>query len=982
MLPTRRSLLKSLSTKAVVATVLFSLLSSAALGQAKRPLTAGDFDSWRNIQGSQISRDGNFVAYVMQPQDGDGELFVKSTTGENEWRAPRGYRPPTPPPDASDPAATAAFQALGRLLRPTFSADSKFLFFNIEPNKADILKARKDKKAPADFPKNALGIMDLATGKVTRVEEVKSYQVPEDGSGFVAILKEPAREDRRADAPAANSNSAPRPSPTPASSRKKDYGSTLILRSLSDGKDRTFADVLDYSFAKDGKSLVYAVQSRKEETNGAFVVTPQTSDAPVALLSGAGKYTKFTWDEDQKQLAFISDRDDAAAKQPKFEVYHWKRGTPSATEVVSVKTAGFRPEYVVSEKGSLTFSYDGSRLFISSSPAPDPEPDPNKAVPDEEKVIVDLWHWKDDYIQPTQKVRAIADRDRSYRAVWHIADQKFVQLADTTMETISPSSNGLYAIGSDDREYRIRGNYDPGFTDYYLVNTVDGSRKILRKGGQFGASWSPDGKYVIYFDGKDWNSVSIPDMKVTNLTSKLKISFAREDHDTPNAAPPYGLSGWTKDDKEVLINDRFDIWQVSADGSGSKMLTNGVGRREKTEFRYVRLDPDERFVSPGQTMLLRAENEETRDSGFYRVKLDGTPEKLVMEAKSFNNPTKAKDADRLMFQASRFDMYPDVWTAAGDMASPRKLSDGDAQRAPFNWGKSELIRYKSADGVPLQGIVIKPDNFDPKKKYPMIVYLYEKLSDTVHNFQNPGPGTSVNFSYYASNDYVIFMPDIVYKTGYPGKSALKCVMPGVEAVVKAGFVDENRVGIQGHSWGGYQIAYMITQTNKFKAAAPGALVADMFSAYNGIRWGTGIPRQFQYERTQSRIGASIWDAPDKYMENSPLFSIRNVQTPVLMLHNDNDDAVPWYQGIEFYLSLRRLNKEVYFFNYNGEFHGLRKRQNQKDYSRRMKEFFDNKLKGAPAPEWMQKGIPYLQREKEKEQYRPQVGAGSDEAVLP
>jgi dipeptidyl aminopeptidase/acylaminoacyl peptidase len=977
MLPTRRTL----TTKAVVATLLLSLLSSVSLAQTKRPLTAGDFDSWRNIQGSQISRDGKFVAYVMQPQDGDGELFVKSTTGENEWRSPRGYRPPTPPPDASDPAATQAFLALGRLLRPTFSADSKFLFFNIEPNKADILKARKDKKAPADFPKNALGIMDLATGKVSRVEEVKSYQVPEDGSGYVAILKEPAKEDRRPEAASnSNSNSAPRPSPSPASSRKKEYGSTLILRSLADGKDRTLADVLDYSFAKDGKSLVYAVQSRKEDTNGAFVVTPQTDAAPVALLSGAGKYTKFTWDEKQEQLAFISDRDDASAKQPKFEVFHWKRGAPAATEVVSVKTAGFRPEYVVSEKGSLTFSYDGSRLFISSSPAPRPEPDPNNAVPDEEKVNVDLWHWKDDYIQPTQKVRAIADRDRSYRAVWHIADQKFVQLADTTMENVIPSSNGLYAIGTDDREYRIRGNYDPGFSDTYLVNTVDGSRKILRKGGQFGASWSPNGKYIVYFDGKDWNSVSIPDLKVTNLTAKLKTQFTREDHDTPNAAPPYGLTGWTKDDAEVLINDHFDIWQVAPDGSSAKLLTSGRG--SKTEFRYVRLDPDERFVSPGQTMLLRAENEDTRDSGFYRVKLGGTPEKLLMEAKNFGNPTKAKDADRLMFQASRFDMYPDIWTAAGDLSSPRKLSDGDAQRAQFNWGKSELIRYKSTDGVPLQGIVIKPDNFDPKKKYPMIVYLYEKLSDTVHNFQNPGPGTSVNFSYYASNDYVIFMPDIVYKTGYPGKSALKCVLPGVEAVVKAGFVDENNIGIQGHSWGGYQIAYMITQTNKFKAAAPGALVADMFSAYNGIRWGTGIPRQFQYERTQSRIGASIWDAPDKYMENSPLFSIRNVQTPVLMLHNDNDDAVPWYQGIEFYLSLRRLNKEVYFFNYNGEFHGLRKRQNQKDYSRRMKEFFDNKLKGAPAPEWMKNGIRYLDREKEKEQYRPQVGAGADQEVLP
>ena len=251
----------------------------------------------------------------------------------------------------------------------------------------------------------------------------------------------------------------------------------------------------------------------------------------------------------------------------------------------------------------------------------------------------------------------------------------------------------------------------------------------------------------------------------------------------------------------------------------------------------------------------------------------------------------------------------------------------------------------------------------------MLVYLYEKLSDTVHNFQNPGPGTSINFSFYASNGYLIFMPDIVYTTGHPGQSALKCVLPGVQSIVDKGFVDENAIGIQGHSWGGYQIAYMVTQTNRFKAAAPGALVANMTSAYDGIRWGSGLPRQFQYEKTQSRIGGNLWDSKALFLENSPLFFADKVKTPILMIANDNDDAVPWYQGIEFYLALRRLNKEVYFFNYNGEFHGLRKRQNQKDYSRRMFEFFNNKLKGAPAPDWMQKGIPYLDRDKEKEKYR-------------
>lgn len=963
--------LKRFSYSVVLALCLLGLFSSPITAQstAKRALTMQDFDSWRSLQGSTISRDGKFVAYVMQPQDGDGELFVKNTATGAEWKFARGYRPPTPPPDPSDPVATQAFIAQGRLLRPSFSADSKYLFFNIEPNKAEILKARKDKKKPEDFPKNALGILDLATGQVTKIENVKNYQSPEDGAGFVAILKESGKEEKKDPPPVANTATGTPPARPPA--KKKEYGADLVLRNLSNGTDRTFADVLEYSFSKDGKSLVYAVSSKKEENNGAFVVTPQTDAAPVALLTGAGKYLKFTWDEKQTQLAFISDKDDVTSSQPKFKVYHWLRTSPTATEVVSVKTAGFRPEFIVSEKGSLSFSYDGSRLFLSDAPPPDPEPDPNNAVPDEEKVAMDLWSWKDDYVQPIQKVRSIADRDRSYRAVWHIKEQKFVQLADKTMENVIPSSNGLYAIGTDDRSYRITATYDPGFSDYYLVNTMDGTRTLLRKGQRFGMSWSPNAKYVVFFDGKDWNSVSIPDGKVTNLTAKLNGKFVEEDHDTPDAAPSYGLGGWTKDDKQVLIYDRFDIWQVNADGSGGKLLTNG--RASQTAFRYVRLNPDERFIEPGQTMLLRAESEANRDSGFYRVKLDETPEKLLMDAKNFGFPTKAKDADTLMLSASRFDTFPDIWVTNTSFNAPKKMSDGDVQRAPFNWGKAELINYKNTDGVPLQGILIKPDNFDPKKKYPMLVYLYEKLSDTVNNFQNPGPGTSINFSFYASNGYLIFMPDIVYKIGYPGKSALNCVLPGVDAVVKQGFVDENAIGIQGHSWGGYQIAYMVTQTNRFKAAAPGALVANMFSAYNGIRWGTGLPRQFQYERTQSRIGANIWDATQKFMENSPLFYVKNITTPIMMIANDNDDAVPWYQGIEFYLALRRLNKEVYMFNYNGEFHGLRRRANQKDYSRRMFEFFNHFLKGAPAPEWMEKGIPYLDREKEKDKYRQPIG---------
>ncbi len=968
--------------------LVFPAVPTRAFAQqpaAKRALTHQDYDSWRSIQGQQLSRDGKFLAYALIPQDGDGEIVVRNLATGTEWRHGRGWRPPAPPPSAEDPGAATVFQAAGRLARPSFTADNRFVAFTIEPNKADVLKARKDKKKPEEMPKNALGLMDLSNGQVTRVEKVKGFQVPEDGAGFIAYQLEPKPEEKKpeekADAPkqekdfdsddlqqrgrGARGGGGERQGP-----RKKEYGSDLVLRNLTSGAERTFIDVLEYSLSKDAKSLIYAVSSKKEETNGLFAVTPGNDAAPAELLAGKGRYTKLTWGEDQTQLAFISDRDDAAAKQPMFRLYHWKRGDAKAAEIVSTATPNFRPGLVISDRASLSFSPDGNHLFFGVAPPPEPEKEAEAEAASDEKVSVDLWHWKDDYIQPMQKVRAEQTRNQSYRAVFHIKEKKYVQLADETMEGINPSNNGQWAIGSDDRGYRTMIGYDSNYSDYYLVNTADGSRKQLRQKQQSGVSLSPNGKYALFYDGRDWNTISLPDGKVTNLTGKLAARFWQEDHDSPSTAPPYGNAGWTKDDKYVLLYDEYDIWQVAPDGSGAKNLTDGTGRREKMEFRYVRLDPEERAIDPAKPLLLRAESEWTKDSGFWRDRIDGgMPEKLVMAAKNFGQPAKARDADVMVVTASRFDEYPDLLVTNSDFKNLKKVSDANPQRANLLWGHAELVRFKNSDGVPLSGILIKPENFDPKQKYPMIVYIYEKLTDGLHRFVDPRPSHSINASFYASNGYLVFMPDIVYTIGYPGQSALKCVLPGIQAVVDQGFVKEDAIGIQGHSWGGYQIAYMVTQTNRFRAAAPGALVANMTSAYSGIRWGTGLPRQFQYEHTQSRIGGSLWEYPMRYLENSPVFRADRVQTPILMLHNDADDAVPWYQGIEYYLALRRLGKEVYFFSYNGEPHGLRRRPNQKDYTMRLQQFFDHFLKGAPKPEWMEKGIPYLEREKEKEKYK-------------
>ena len=969
---------------AVLCTVaLFVSVLSAqqtAPAPAKRPLTHQDYDSWRSILASQVSRDGKFVAYAYVPQDGDGEIVVRNIATGVDWRAPRGYRPPVPPPD--DPGTNIAeFQAeQARLLRPVFTADSRFIVFTTEPTKAEVNKAKKEKKKPEDMPKNGLSIMDLSNGTVTHVERVKSFRVPEDGAGFIAYLMEAAKpEAKPTTSPDPEASPAAEGSPSPAtprgpsgrSGKKKEYGTELVLRNTATGNERKFSDVLDFTISKDAKTLVFTTSSRKDETNGVYAVSTSSDGEPSTLLTGKGKYQKLTWDEENTELAFISDKEDAEAKQPKFRVYYWNLKDPQATEIVSVSSPGFRKEFVVSERANLNFSLDGSHLFLGTAPPPEPEKNPDEEIPADEKVLVDLWHWKDDYVQPVQRVRAEQDRNRSYRAVFDLQAKKFVQLADDTMDTLTPSNDGTYAIGSDNRKYRTISDYDPGFTDYYLVNTSDGSRKPLLTKQRGGVSLSPGAKYVVYFDGKDWYSYSIANGTTVNLTKDIAVRFYNEDNDVPSTPGPYGVAGWTKDDVNVLIYDRFDIWQMAPDGSRTRNLTDGAGRKEHVALRYVRLDPKERSIDPDKPMLLSADNEDTHDAGFYRDKVnsDALPQKLLMAAKDFGNPTKAKDADVLIMTASRFDQFPDIWVTNNTFRELKRVSNGDAQRAAFNWGTAELVSFKSADGVPLKGLLLKPDNFDPRKKYPMIVYIYERLSQGLHQFRNPGPGTSINPTYYVSNGYLIFMPDIVYTIGYPGQSALKCVLPGVQAVVDKGYVNENAIGIQGHSWGGYQIAYMVTQTNRFKAAAPGAVVANMTSAYSGIRWGTGLPRQFQYERQQSRIGGSLWEYPLRFLDNSPIFRADRVETPLLMIHNDEDDAVPWYQGIEYFLALRRLGKEAYLFSYNGEKHGLRKRINQKDYTRRLQEFFDHFLKGAPAPEWMEKGIPYLQREKEKEKYR-------------
>jgi dipeptidyl aminopeptidase/acylaminoacyl peptidase len=981
--------------------IVFCLVALGTQTTGKRALNHRDYESWKAISSQVLSRDGKFLAYALFPEEGDGELVIRDLITGKELHEGAGSVPPAADTQNFE-APTEAAAARG--LRITITNDAHYLVSNVFPRKSETDQARKDRKPAAQMPKPGLVIVDLqkmhaGIPGTTRIADVTTYQIPETGGDYLAWLKSANTEANAAPEAAADhledsdQGRGGRGGGNGGGAGARKYGSPFVLRDLGSGSERSFDDVSEYSFPKDGKTLVYMVSSRKkEETNGVYLLVPGTGDAPVGLLAGKGKYERLTWDFAQKQMAFLSDRDDPGAKPSRFKAYLWERGSAAPSIAVTAGMPGMKVDWGLSNVGALGFSRDGAKLYVNCAPlslltasvtASTATPGGSASTtppPGEEKLVADLWHWKDDYIQPMQKVRATQERNRTYKGVLNIAGKTFIQLADSSMITVTTSDDGRLAFGNDDREYRHMVDYDGTYSDVYLVDTNTGARKLVMKkvhggaggGGRGGGGmqWSPDGSRILAFKDKDWYSIEAPGGTMVNLTAKLGANFLNEDHDTPDAPPAYGAAGWLKTSDQVLLYDRFDVWAVKVDGSGGRRLTDG--RAAGLQYRVSRLDrPDDaedRGIDPAKRLTFRVENLTTRDTGVYSLDdfARGKPEKRIMAAKNITLLSKAKDADVILLTATTFNDPPDLQTTDFSFRELRKVSDANPQKASMNWGTGELVKYRNADGAELQAAIYKPENFDPRKKYPMMVYIYERLSQNVNNFVRPAPGTSVNMAYYVSNGYIVLTPDIVYTTGHPGQSALKCVLPAIQSIVEKGFVDRDRIGIQGHSWGGYQIAYMLTQTNVFRAAEAGAPVVNMISAYDGIRWGTGLPRQFQYEKTQSRIGGTPWEYPLRFIENSTIFMADRVTTPLLILQNDGDDAVPWYQGIEMYLALRRLGKEVYLFDYNGEPHGLRKRAAQKDYTVRMQQYFDHFLKGAPAPEWMEKGIPYIEREQEKE----------------
>jgi dipeptidyl aminopeptidase/acylaminoacyl peptidase len=929
-----------------VATIFTTMTITTVLAAApleKRPLTHDVYDRWEKISGESITNNGSWVAYVIEPQEGDSRLVLLNLR-------------------------TGATDTIARGTGPKFTEDSRFVAFMIKPVFADMKKAKIAKKKAEELPKDTLGIVTLGADSVVRIPRVKTFKQPEKGAGWIAYQmekeaaktdssKKNTKKDRSADEEAASKDS------------KDEAGTVMVARRLADAKEFLFPFVSEFTFSKDGHAILFATTGNDSTAAPGVFVFYTASTMIDTLSTGKGKYKLLAWDEDGKQAAYLADRDTSKNKQRFFSLYYWTTGRDSGSVIADTLMKGLEDQWLISENRAPAFSKDGSTLMFGTAPIPMPE---DTTLNDEETAKLDVWNWQDEFLPTQQNHNIEQEKKRSYLAVIHLPTKTLVQLGSPRIPSVQIGNEGRsqIALGLADVPYRKLVSWEnTPFNDVYLIDVRAGAQtKILEK-VKGSPTLSPAASFVAWYDPdkKHWFTLNTATLQRTNVTKTITVPLYNELHDLPDEPGAHGLLGWTEHDSSMLVYDRYDIWSVDPAGvTLPRNLTGGLGRRTKTSYRYIKTDREERFLKPGTTMLLKVFDTTTKSAGYGRMPLSGgsSPQHLMFGPFDFSTPIKAQDDSTFLFIRSNFTTSPDVYTARADLLTPRKLSAINPQQQEYLWGTVELFSWKAADGKPIDGLLYKPENFDSKKRYPMLVYYYERNADYLNSYLAPAPSAStINRSYCVSNGYIVFVPDIRYKIGYPGQSAMDCIIPGVKKLIAAGFADPARIALQGQSWGGYQTAYIITQTGMFRAAMAGAPVSNMTSAYGGIRWESGLSRMFQYEKAQSRIGGTLWEKRDLFIKNSPLFYADKVTTPLLIMANDNDGAVPWYQGIEFFTALRRLGKPAWMLTYNSEAHNLVQRKNRKDLSIRMMQFFDHFLKDAPMPVWMKSGIPAVNKGK-------------------
>ncbi len=891
-----------------------------ALGQ-KKPLDNAALASWQVIKQKSISDDGRWAAVYSEPYRGDSRLFIVATDGSYEHVFIGGKQ-------------------------AKISSNSDYIVFKVSP-RYDTIRKLKIKKVKKDkFPKDSAYIFRTADRRYIKFDSIKSVITPSDGGSALALLRY-----------------------YPGKQKEKPEVYRLIVYNAVQDRQIAVDSVSEASFSDNGKILAYAVYSKAGDKPvfKVFVMNAGTFTFR-QVEQGQGIAKKITLSPSADKLAYLTSEDTTDNKVYSLVITDLSSFKPVVKLDKGAK--GFPADWSVSEYGDIYFSDNGKRLFFGIAPAPKPKED--DTIPEDEKAKLDIWSWTDSVLMPRQLVNLDKDKKFSYLTLYDFSAGRLVRVQTNkyTDVRLLDKGNSDFALERDPSPYLKQQSWDyPWWNDYYIVDLRTGN-KILAARKMAEAHLAPGGRFVLYYSHHDssWYAFDRSSSRTIRLTSNKAVNFYDEENDVPAPADPYGFGGFSKDGRFAYVYDKYDIWKLDMSGREEPVCLTGLfGRKHNIKLRFVDLKRDDDYIDL-PNLLVNGFDKITKDAGFFAISSltdPSEPKKLIFTPHYYYTPVKARKANIILWQRSDVRTYPDVWSATMDFKNMHQLTNLESQQDPYLWANVELVKWITTDGDIEEGLLFKPDNFDPHKKYPMIVYYYELYSDRLHYYFAPTPSRSIiNPIHYASNGYLVFIPNIRYKVGFPGMSAYNYVISGTLALLERyPWIDRHHLGLQGQSWGGYETAYIITQTNLFAAAEAGAPVSNMTSAYGGIRWGSGLSRMFQYEKTQSRIGKNLWDGLPLYIYNSPLFFVPQIQTPLLIMHNDDDGAVPWYQGIELFVAMRRLNKPVWLLNYNGQPHNLKAKSPAcLDLTTRMMQFFDHYLKEKPMPEWMRYGRPAIEKQ--------------------
>lgn len=923
------------------------LWSTYAQGPSKKIISNDAYDSWNSIKQVKWSEDGSVFTYQISAPKSDPWLFFQN-------------------------AKTLKKDSILKGTNTEIHYKSKFAIFSISPG-YDTIRQLKLKDTKRDqLPKDSLGLIWFNNDSIIKIPQIKSFAIAEKGD-WIAYLNE---NDNRPKCPTYKKWQIFKK--RKKCDRIKTSGKTLTLFNPINTKKTTIQRVVDYQFNKTGDMLYYSTSIKGDTDTLSLYAYDLNNQTTATIISNQFAISSFTVDEGGKQITFTTTTDTNTLKT--YQLGYWTVGDTLAKIIVDSNAVGLKSGWAVSEFSNTYFSKTGEYIYFGTNIKV--EQDIKDSLLDSEKPKVDIWSWTDKKIQPQQLKQLKKTKKSAYNTQYDIKKQTIIHLESKENERVfvNPDLDRNIALGRNTDKYLKSNSWDfPWKADYFISDLTTGKKEIILERQAYFPSLSPSGQFLAWYNGSDscWMATNVKEKTVVNLTEKMGRKFYSDNNGNPFNPFPEGIIGWTNANgiEKMLIESEFDIYELNpADPSNNKCFTLGLGSRFKRKYTVYNFDTDSVYINPLRCMIKGVEQKTkkefftsgadfTEDDGFATV----DTRRLLLGNHSFLDIKKANNTNYIIVRPMNVSNYPDLYLTKynynGTMDPLIKITNANPQQDNYNWATVQQVKWQSYKGLELDGLLYKPENFDSTKQYPMIVYFYEKYDDRLHNYYSPKPTASIVFpTEYASNGYIVFIPNILYTPGHPAQSAFDCIVSGTDYLTEQyKWIDTTKLALQGQSWGGYQTAQLVTMTNKYACGMAGAPVSNMFSAYGGIRWGSGMSRMFQYEKTQSRIGCTIWDCPELYIENSPIFGLPKVNTPLLIMHNDNDGAVPWYQGIEMFMGLRRLEKPVWLLNYNGDAHNLMRNANREDLSLRMRQFFDYYLKDSPMPLWMKNGVPAIEK---------------------